>query len=116
MMPPPSGWSVHYSPLDDSLYVSFGAPRAAFNERLTDRLMARFDLETDALVGFEIEDFERAFLSENPEVAASWDEAKRVLSVEELVSGDLVDHLAQTLRPILLRAIASAQKRPVAQN
>jgi hypothetical protein len=52
---------VKYDARGDVLYVSFGEPRKAIGEEISDGLVVRRDLETDEVVGFTVVDFAKRF-------------------------------------------------------
>lgn len=63
---------VAYEKKRDILYVSVRPPRPAISVDLNGEAWIRLVRETGEVVGFEIEDFERAFLRNHPDLAREW--------------------------------------------
>jgi uncharacterized protein YuzE len=76
-LPPPDLWSVKYERRSDTLHIQTTPPRAALSVDVDGELWVRVDPANGEVVGFEIEDFERAFLVRHPDIAASWRQARR---------------------------------------
>ena len=70
--PAPAQMRVRYNRERDILFVGLPSPPPAVSYDLAGEAWIRIVPETGEVVGFEIEEYERSFLTKHPEIASEW--------------------------------------------
>jgi len=96
----PHDLTLHYDAERDTLVIHVGEPRPAISYDINGEVWIRFVPATREVVGIEIEDFQRHFLKQHPDIAAVWRESRRRHQSEaEGVLTPVLNFIKQILPP-----------------
>ncbi len=114
-LPDPERLHASYDAKYDTLFVSVEPPVPAVSYKVDDAWV-RVVRETVEVVGYELEDFERAFLPKHPGIASIWKQARahRRGLFSKRSRGDLDGLTASTLDWV--RACLGEASTPTAPN
>lgn len=92
-----------YDKKRDILYLAKDPKQPAVSLDVAGQVWLRLDLETDRVIGLEVEDFESAFLHIHPDLRQSWELAKPTIANRKPTppQSDFLRVLLQELRVLV---------------